>query len=301
MHARTHLAFATLGLAALGLGTVPSARAQTIYGLSLAGTTTSLVRFEAGAPGAVTTVGALDVVLEGLDFRPSNGLLYGYSQTGSIYTIDPITAALSLVASTSPGTSTDLLGIDFNPVPDLLRVVNINDQNYRINIETNTVNVDGTLRYAAGDSGFGLNPTVIDVAYTNADTDPTTGTMLYGIDAARDVLVLQNPPNDGTLTTIGSLGVNTDSFTGFDIFTSGGINTAYAVLTPPGATSISSLYTINLATGAATRIGGVGAPLVYGIAVAPAQGEVIPEPGTLALLAGTATLGLPLVRRRRRG
>jgi hypothetical protein len=60
--------------------------------------------------------------------------------------------------------------------------------------------------------------------------------------------VLQNPPNSGTLTTVGSLGVNFASVGGFDIFTdANGVNYAYAL-------SGSKLYSIDLNTGAATEL-----------------------------------------------
>ena len=73
-------------------------------------------------------------------------------------------------------------------------------------------------------------------------------------------------PNNGKITTIGALGANTSEFVGFDITGDTGI--AYATLTLGAAGS--SLYTINLTTGAATLVGDVdnGAAL-RGIAVAP--------------------------------
>ena len=41
--------------------------------------------------------------------------------------------------------------------------------------------------------------------------------MLYGIDSQTDTLVIQNPPNNGTLVPVGALGVNTNDEVGFDI------------------------------------------------------------------------------------
>jgi hypothetical protein len=51
---------------------------------------------------------------------------------------------------------------------------------------------------------------------------------------------------------VGALGVNTSDLVGFDI--SGSTGLAFASLTPPTGAG-SSLYTINLATGAATLVG----------------------------------------------
>ena len=98
-------------------------------------------------------------------------------------------------------------------------------------------------------------------------------TQQYAIDYGLDVLV-QVANNDGTLTTIGSLGVNTGIYSGFDIFTSSeGTDTAYAVLTTGTGTGF---YTINLSTGAATLVGELGfTNQVYSLAVIPAPGSVV--------------------------
>lgn len=45
--------------------------------------------------------------------------------------------------------------------------------------------------------------------------------MLYVIDSSLDILAIQDPPNDGVLNTVGSLGVDTNNRTAFDITPSG--------------------------------------------------------------------------------
>jgi hypothetical protein len=88
---------------------------------------------------------------------------------------------------------------------------------------------------------------------------------LYGIDSGRDVLVIQNPPNAGTLTTVGSLGLDVSAVLGFDILTVGGVDTAYALMQVGGATGF---YRINLTTGGATLVGNLpGGITVGGLAV----------------------------------
>lgn len=277
------------------LAALPAAQAALIYSLADDGRT--LVRFDSTSPGAVTTVGALSGAttrLDGMDFRPADGLLYGYSDTSdAIYRVDPGTGATTLVSTSSTPTTTPALGIDFNPVPDRLRIVNQNGQNLRVNVATGAALVDGTLAFAAGDANAGAAPSIVDAAYTNSDRNPATGTTLYYIDALLDILVSTANPNAGVLDTIGALGVDTDRYTGFDILTGvSGANIAFASLTSGGSPA---LYTINLATGAATLVGAIGARELYGLAVVPG---FLSAPGSAALVLA-AGLAVVALRRRR--
>ena len=98
---------------------------------------------------------------------------------------------------------------------------------------------------------------VTAAAYTNSYAG-TTATQLFDIDTTSASLALQNPPNDGTLVNVGLLGLLPAGDVGFDI--AGGANgLALAALrtTPTGP---SSLYRIDLATGAAVLAGGAATP-----------------------------------------
>ena len=175
----------------------------------------------------------------------------------------------------SPLLNGNHFGMDFNPAVDRIRIVSDLDQNLRAHPDTGLiVSSDLTLKYAAGDVNEGKNPFVVSAAYTNNFAGTTT-TTLYDIDSQRNVLVTQVPPNDGVLNTIGPLGVDVNQLTGFDI-TAG--NTAFASFDvgPNG----SQLYTINLATGAATLVGNIGENIVVrDIAVRP--GAVTPPPSPI--------------------
>ncbi len=255
-------------------------------------------------------VTGVDGSLIGIDFRSANSLLYGFTSTNKIYTIDPTTGAATLVSTLNvPFNGGDATGVDFNPAADRLRLVDINDQNFRINVDTGAVadfdaNTPGiqpdlNLTYAAGDANAGANPNVTAAAYTNAFpgpptptgvTPPTRTTQLFGIDSNLDTLVLQNPPNNGVLTTIGSLGIDFGSTGGFDIFSpSAGVNTAFAA-------SGSSLYTINLSNGSATTLGTIGSGDTNIIGL---TSTAVPEPGTIGSLIGFGTLALVGGYRRR--
>lgn len=191
-------------------------------------------------------------------------------------------------------------GIDFNPAADRLRIVGSNDQNFRINVDTGETFVDRTLTYANTDVNFGTNPNITAAAYTNSFlgapspagvTPPTRTTQLFNIDSNLDALVLQNPPNDGGLTTIGTLGVDFSPTGGFDIFTdTTGVNTAFAA-------SDSTLYSVDLSSGAATLVGTIGGSRsLVGLAATP-----VPEPNmAIGSLASISLGALALMVRYRR-
>lgn len=188
--------------------------------------------------------------------------------------------------------------MDFNPTIDRVRVVTDSAQNIVLNPNNGAVTFNmSNLIYGAADPNANTNPSIIDSAYKNNIAGTGAPTTQYAIDYGADILTtLAN--NAGTLTTIGALGVNTDVFTGFDIFSATATsNAAYALLTPVGGTA--GLYSINLGTGSATLLGGLGTtlPQVYSLAIVPTQ---VPELGSVALLLGASAFGVSLMRRRSR-
>ncbi|MDZ8263852.1 DUF4394 domain-containing protein [Nostoc sp. ChiQUE01b] len=221
----------------------------------------TLVNIDPSGFAKAIQVKGIDGNLQGIDFRPANGVLYGVTDTDNIYTINFRTGQATLVSKLSSSFNGGFQsGFDFNPVPDRLRIVGSNDQNFRTNVDTGAVIVDKTLAYATDDVNATADPNITAVGYTNSVAGATS-TQLFGIDYDLDVLVLQNPPNDGTLRTIGKLGVNFAPISGFDIFTNAqGKNTGYAL-------SGSVLYTINLSTGVATQIANVPKGNFIGLAV----------------------------------
>jgi hypothetical protein len=246
-----------VGCLALILWMAPvTGEAETIYAVT---TTNVLLTFDSATPGTIaasvgiTGLQAGESIL-GIDLRPATGQLYALGSTSRLYTINPLTGAATQVGSAGAFTlNGTFFGFDFNPTVDRIRVVSDTDQNLRLNPDTGALAVtDTNLAYAAGDPNFGANPLVTGSAYTN-NFSGTATTTLYGIDANLNILVTQNPPNTGTLNTVGALGVIVTSAVGFDI--SGVTGIAYASLST--GPTINPLYTINLATGAATLIGNI--------------------------------------------
>jgi len=239
-----------------------------------------LFTFRADRPGVTTTPVALNglpagVRLVGIDTRPATGQLYGVGSDSRLYTLEVETGAATVVAANpfAPALNGSAFGVDFNPVPDRLRVVSDSEQNLRINPATGAG--AGTTNAADAALANAANPTpnLAGSAYTN----PVAGaasTTLYGIDSGSagqpDQLVLQDPPNDGVLTNIGTLNVDTTSTLGYDIVPEA--NQGFAALNPVATPTVSNLYAVNpggMAPGGAIlvgQIGAAGAPLVSGIA-----------------------------------
>jgi hypothetical protein len=251
-----------------------------------------LIAFNPDRPGRAFEIGTITGLAEGdqlvkfdaIDFRPASGNLFALGQSSQLYTIDINTAVATPFGHPfSPGLNSDFVGIDFNPVPDRLRVVGSSTQNFRLNpdeiartvtvvdFDPNTpgLQTDPNLSFDGGDLSTGRSPDVnagivpniVATAYRNNRTDAATTperTTQFGIDSELDILVQQGSPtgspispNSGRLFTIGELGFDFGADTAFDITTDASRrDTAFA-------TSNSRLYTIDLNTGAATRLGTV--------------------------------------------
>ena len=252
---RTRVLAATTAACAL-LGAVPSAAsaADALFGLT---DDNRIIRFNSDSPGQI--LGTVPVQglqagesLVGIDVRPANDHLYVVGSTNRVYQVNPVTGQTrAAFGQFTPGLNGQSFGVDFNPVGDALRIVSDNEQNLRIPFtggNAGDAQNDTALAYAPTDSGNGTNPSVGGAAYTNSFPGASS-TTLYDIDTARDVLVRQDPPNAGTLTTVGQLGLDAEGVAGFDISVQD--NVGWASLTPRGAT-VPSLYRVDLTTGKAT-------------------------------------------------
>lgn len=286
----SHLA---VSIAVALLPVVSPVHAAPIYATTTGG---QLISFDSSTPGTLLSSVSLSGVaggLVGIDFRPAApGMLYGLGNNagvGTIYSINLASgAAASVYTLTTPllGTS---FGVDFNPVPDALRILSNTGQNLRITgfpTGTFVTNVDGALNT----SGTGATG-VVDAAYTNSFAGATTTTLFALQDnaaAGTDQLLTVVPPNNGTLNAVATLGINVSQLSGFDI---GAGNTAF--LSWNGGNQFG---TIDLATGAAVNNGAVGggfAGQITGISV-----NNVPEPATVTLSA-FSLIGCALARRRR--
>lgn len=218
------------------------------------------------APVAITGL-APGQSIAGIDFRPNTGELYalGYNAaTGNaqLYTLNTTTAVATAVgASMTLALGTGSVGFDFNPTVDRIRVTAANRKNYRLHPVTGAIAAtDGDLTFGASDVNSGALPSVGASAYTNSYIG-SEATTLFNYEEGLNVITTQVPPNDGTQNTIGASGITvnaSDKSVGMDIYYDNATHTNIAYLSANTLTGNDQLYTVNLATGAATLAGVIG-------------------------------------------
>jgi hypothetical protein len=248
-----------------------------------------------GTSVSVTISGVtMGETLVAIDYRPATGQLFGLGinatmNTGTLYVLDPQSGVATAVGTPSgiafvqgdgttavdfPDPAMAGYGFDFNPTVDRIRVVTSTGLNFRLRPDTGAA-VDGNLNTGLNITGVNTDANITGggitgasaTAYTNSFGQSLMGgvTSQYTLDAATNSLAIANPPNSGAQTSIKTVTLNgaTLDFTdvsGFDISggvrvtTSGTVASGFgtAVLT---VNSVSSLYRIDLSTGAATLIG----------------------------------------------
>jgi hypothetical protein len=165
---------------------IPASGPSMIHALTEDG---RLLRFSPLFPSAVLSdvemTGLNDgEMLLGIDVRPATGEIFAVGDSSTLYIIDPVTGMAMA------------LGESFSPA------------------------IDGMAAYAELDANSGMNVALHGAGYTNSVADAEE-TKLYAIALVTGSLVLQDPPNDGVVDTVGSLGVPLDSTAGFDIAPSG--------------------------------------------------------------------------------
>jgi len=302
-------------LAALTLvlvGAATQARAEPIVAVPIGGR--MLVTFDSTLPGAITSTVAVTGLgtasIDVIDYRPSDGQLYGYSRiSNSIYRINTATGAATLVSTLNNSSfSLDTIAMDFNPVTGQLRLVGFDAprqivRNLRVDVDTGATVEEGNVRFAPSDTNAGRLPFVTGAAYTN-NFAGATATTLYVVSNGPLSLSVQDPPSSGVLTTVGPT-IIPGVLIGFDISGLTGIAYATANFPVEGVGTIPQFFTIDLSTGAATLVGrigtGTGLPSQYVGVAAPVgrRAEPIPEPATVVLLL-TGLAGVGAIGRRRK-
>lgn len=211
--------------------------------------------------------------LIGFDVRstsrePDKDSGYAVARSGAIYALtDETTLVATISGATLAGTE---FGVDFNPRADLLRIVSNTGQNLRVNLQEGRMIAGSDGVEVARASGFAFvdgttrvvstAPQIVATAYRSAN--PGMGNFQYALDARDSSLYRVSVPNDGALVRVGSLNVSLPAnATGaaeqsFDI-SGASDGTVLAALRAAGQ-SQSTLYNVNLDTGAAAFLGVIG-------------------------------------------
>ncbi len=264
-----------------------------------------LVGFAANAPTQVNTVNLavpLTETLLGGDFRPADGQFYIVTRISignalKVYTINLSTGALGTAipllnnglgagggAAGSPVTlAGSKVGIDFNPVANALRIVDITGASVRTPLSAgNNTFVDAAI--PAG---------ITETGYTNGFAN-ACNTGLWHIN--RSQLLLAAVPNGLTTSPgagarfIGNFGVTADDFSGYDNRSTATGDVFLAALRVSG---VYNLYTLNAATGAATATAGA-IPIASGenvlglVTTLPTTAPTLSPGNTLAITGGAS-------------
>ncbi|WP_079243266.1 DUF4394 domain-containing protein [Chryseobacterium indologenes] len=193
---------------------IPQGPDLMVYGITAMN---ELVYFNANNPKMFTSKTAVTGVASGekllsIDFRPATGELYALSNASKLYIINTSNASARPISSTAftPMISGTIASIDFNPTVDRIRLVSNSGQNLRLHPETGAVAVTDIPINGTGSAS------ITGLAYTNSKAGAAT-TILYDIDPMLGKLYKQDPPNNGTLVEIGSLGTTYTGQVAFDI------------------------------------------------------------------------------------
>lgn len=242
----------TLRLALLGtVALLAAARADAATIVALTGDN-KLITIDSEtrrASPAVSITGASGMVV-GIDQRPQDGRLYGITNSGQIITIDPANGRATRVSQLNvPFQPAGHAIFDFNPVANRVRIMGLDNQNLRVNVETGEAVTDGNVKNAPGTAGM---PRVTAGAYTNSMTG-ATATMLLTIDTASNSLNVQNPPNDGVQAPRARLSMQVPANVALDILSDGTNNWGFVM-------AGGALHSLDLASGALNSRGDVTMP-----------------------------------------
>lgn len=245
----------TLRLALLGtVALLAAARAEAATLVGLTGDN-QIIRIDSEtrrAMPAVRITGTNGTVV-GIDQRPQDGRLYGITSTGQIVTIDPANGRAAAVSQLNvPFQAAGHAIFDFNPVANRVRIMGMDGQNLRVNVETGEAATDGRLKNAEGSPAAANMPRVVAGAYTNSMTG-ATATMLLTIDTSTNSLNVQNPPNDGVQAPRARLSMPVPASVALDILSDGTNNMGFVM-------AGNTLHALDLMTGALTQRGTVTLP-----------------------------------------
>lgn len=253
---------------------VPALSGVEIYALSQNAGAGNLISFDSEVPSNIRTWIPLTGITAGqstlgMDFRPATKELYvfGYNPTAmnyQLYTVNKTTGVATAVNAmpVSLALDTALVGFDFNPTVDRIRLTGAKGENYRLNpMDGSIAATDVDLAYASGDVNAASQPFIATVAYTNSYPGATS-TALFAYDDRLNILATIAPPNAGTCNTVASSGIVTgaNSYTSdMDIyFDSLAYENKIFFVTNLAASTNDFLYTVDATNNMFTQVGRIG-------------------------------------------
>jgi hypothetical protein len=243
-----------------------------------------IISFDTGNPGPSASTIAVtgippDETLRGIDFRPADGQLYGWSvltgleDTIRTYQIDPASGVATFVGKSVFKAEDVAAAFGFDPVIDRVRYINTKDRSFRLKPDGSNAGGDNLSGALEPDViALGLDRSFVGATLTTAfaiDRTESRLDMIGGVDGFPSM-------NLGGVTPIGPLGftLKPGADGGFDISTDG---RAFAALTG-AADSVTRLYAVSTSTGAASPVGaiGTGSQEAFSLALVPGT-EALPD------------------------
>ncbi len=254
-----------------------------------------LIRFDVSAPaltlsaqaitGLVQTDGATpDAFGNLLDLAAYDGRLYGLDGHANVYSLDAATGAATFLSNAFAPLGFDG-GLAFDVSAGQFRFVSDAAENVLI-APDGTLTYGNTLSYAASDPFSALTPVFTALAFTPAGT-------AFALDPTTDTLATATSADFETFFTVGALGLD---FTGLSSLDSAD-GRLFAALSEDFASS--ALYTIDAATGAATRIDSFGTGITALAFIPAPTSTAVPEPSTYGLFGAGMLVALLCMKRRK--
>jgi hypothetical protein len=217
----------------------------------------------------------------GIDFRPSNGKLYGVGNDSRVYTIDPTGVATAVSATRFEPTIAEVFDIHFgmgiDPATERIRLISAESgANWSISPDDGTATMGKQVHYAAGDPNEGSQPEILGLTYTPPGAATASAAslrkltaslgpqdlcedLMWAIDARLAELIGSCDPDEGDFTSLGPL----ESITGIGlVFGCGELKhdpegTLYSVILwrDPAQKLHHALYRIDPQSGAVTEVG----------------------------------------------
>ena len=208
----------------------PQVEGYSIYAVTL---DNRLLLFGSESPGTIAQnvpISGLSIFnrIVGIDFRPSNGRLYGVGNDSRVYLIDLATGAATAVSSTPfqpkiAEVSDIHFGMGFDPATERIRLISAETgMNWSISPDDGTATMGKQAHYAAGDPNAGSQPEILGLTYTPpAAATARAGSLrklaaslgpqdlcedlMWAIDARLAELIGSCDPDEGDFTSLGPL------------------------------------------------------------------------------------------------